>query len=133
MKQTWTAQGLYANIERQPLGQMIGAFIGWNLDLLNRKELRYHDRYNLVYTLQGECTYVDADWNRRTFGPGDGFFVFPDVPSLYGPTPGHDWAQLCIGFDGATFHAWRTAGVFSPERISFRLQPVDYWVGRMKQ
>jgi AraC-like DNA-binding protein len=100
---------------------------------LDPAAMRVLGRYGLAYLVAGEGYYRDARGADRGLTPGDLVVVFPDVPHAYGGRDGTIWDQVYFIFDGPQFDLWRKAGLLSPARPVWRLEPVDYWHRRLAE
>ncbi len=96
------------------------------------RTLRILKFYALVYALEGEGFYRDANGLDSFISPGDLILVFPELPHTYGPRPGKKWTEYYMVFEGDVFDLWRAKGLFSPARPVYHLEPVDYWLEKFQ-
>lgn len=94
--------------------------------------MRVFGRYALVYVLDGEGVYRDTRGVETPIGVGDLIVVFPELGHWYGPGPGQLWSEFYLVFEGPVFDAWRHPQLLDPACPILRLEPTDYWLGRME-
>jgi AraC-like DNA-binding protein len=97
------------------------------------KPMRTLGNYALVYLLNGEGTFKDANGTHFKVKPGDLWLIFPEIPHWYGPTRGSLWDEFYIVFSGPIFDLWRSKGLLNPSHPARQLQPVDYWLRRLQE
>ncbi|RYX85181.1 AraC family transcriptional regulator [bacterium] len=83
--------------------------------------------YVLIYLLEGEGTFQDANRNRATVKPGDCMLLFPGVGHSYGPPANGLWRELFVHFEGPLFQTLQVTGVLDPRRPIHNGAPVDVW------
>ena len=96
-----------------------------------RGALRVYGIYALVYFLEGNGEYYDANGYRHPIVPGDFILVTPDLPHRYTTSPGRSWSECHLIFDGPVFDLCRTQGIFDAARPVRHLEPVDAWFSRV--
>jgi len=90
-------------------------------------------RYALVYSLRGECEYWDEVNGSKVVGPGELFFLFPEIAHRYGAKRGGSgWDEFYVVFEGPVFDLWRRVGLLDPRRSFLSLEPVSYWTKRLQ-
>jgi AraC-like DNA-binding protein len=94
--------------------------------------MRTMDVFALVYALEGEAFYRDANGLDISISPGDLILVFPGLPHTYGPRPGKKWSEYYRAFEGDVFKLWREKGLFSPAKPVYHLEPVEYWLEKFQ-
>jgi len=93
--------------------------------------MRLLSAYTFVYTLEGSADYRDANGLKRTIGPGDLIFVFPDLPHNYNPSPGSHWKQFYVMVDSPIFTLWDKHGYLDSTQPIHHAEPIDYWLKRL--
>lgn len=88
-------------------------------------------QYALVYLLDGEGSYRDANGWEQNLTAGDLILVFPDLEHIYNPRPGTAWVTTFLCFTGPIFDLWRSAGVLDSRRPVLHREPVDEWSRRI--
>lgn len=114
-----------------PLGSVGGSAIyhdsRWDFD--GPRTIHY---YSLTYILQGRCTYSEPNGRSFVFSPGDLFFCFPGIPHRLDAVAGESFSEFWIVFQGTVFDTWREAKLLDPAKLSLRLEPIEYWLGRFE-
>ena len=122
---------LYYNLSGSAIG-----FVEWSSiykdSVWTFEGMRTIDTYSVSYILEGCCRYKEPGGVDMSFGPGDLFFCFPDVPHRIEPSPGCQFSELWITFGGPVFDLWCLANLISRERFHIHLEPVEYWLGRFR-
>ncbi|HEV7300766.1 MAG TPA: AraC family transcriptional regulator [Tepidisphaeraceae bacterium] len=125
---------LLKNGANSPIGRV--AWAGFDDDAtgqLNR-QMRPYGAYALVYVLLGTGEYVDARDRRVMLKPGSLILTFPDVARRYGNRQTlTGWREFYIVFDGPIFDLWRQRGMLDDTNPVRQLEPINYWVRRLKQ
>jgi len=91
---------------------------------------RIFGQYALVYVLDGEAFYNDAQGTRLAISPGDMILVFPDLAHSYGPRGTGVWTSVWLSFNGQIFDLWRKQGLLDDRRPVHHLEPMDVWLRR---
>ncbi len=86
----------------------------------------------LVYLLAGDGEYEDSLGTRQRVQAGDLIWLFPGVPHRYGPGTSSRWDEIYLVFEGPLIDLWRQQKILTPERPIWRLEPVDFWFGRLE-
>jgi AraC-like DNA-binding protein len=94
--------------------------------------LRVLNFFALVYTLEGEAFYRDANGANLLIFPGDMILVFPELAHTYGPRPGKTWAEYYMIFEGDVFDLWRKKGLLDKTKPVYHLGPMDYWLEKFQ-
>jgi AraC-like DNA-binding protein len=97
------------------------------------KPMRTLGNYAVVYLLKGKGTFTDALGTQTRLQPGDLLTVFPEIPHWYGPAKGSLWDEFYIVFSGPVFDLWRRGGLLSPSKPLRHLEPLDYWLRRLRE
>lgn len=116
-----------------PVGGIELAGILENSEGIDPKAMRVLGSYGLVYLLDGECYYADANGVQRDLRVGDVVLILPDLAHAYGPKSGGGWTHLYIVFSGFQFDLWRRRSLLDPERPVWRAEPVDFWARRLEE
>jgi AraC-like DNA-binding protein len=94
--------------------------------------MRTMEEFALVYALEGEAFYQDANGLDIAISPGDLILVFPGLPHTYGPRPGKKWTEYYMVFEGDVFDLWRKKGLLTPAKPVCHLEPADYWLEKFQ-
>ena len=109
-----------------PLGQLTIAGTATHRGIAAHS-MRVLGCYALIYLLEGEGHFQDANRNRATVQPGDLMLLFPGVAHSYGPATGGVWRELFVHFEGPLFDLMQTSGILDPRRPVHRAAPVETW------
>ncbi|MEZ0297045.1 MAG: AraC family transcriptional regulator [Candidatus Methylacidiphilales bacterium] len=121
----------FSNATSSPLGQV--TITGFAVPQEVAMEgPRVFGQYALVYILDGEGTYADANGWKQTVGPGDLMLVFPELEHTYNPRLGTQWLTTFLCFAGPVFDLWRQSGLIDARRPVHHLQPLDVWSRRIE-
>ncbi len=118
---------------RTKAGDLMLAGTVEDVPALDPAAMRVLGSFSLIYMLDIDGFYIDGNGQRRDLKPGDAVVVFPDVPHAYGPKEGRSWRQIYVVFDGPQFDVLRQAGILSPARPVWHLEPLDYWRRRLEE
>lgn len=121
-------------IRFEPLSSPIGRVIHAGLwkNSTGPQCMRRLPNYCATLTLEGRADYRSPVGGNHTISPGDLILVFPDVPHFYGPSPGHQWTELYVDFDGPAFDLLTQRGMLNPAEPVCHLEPVEYWQRRLQ-
>jgi AraC-like DNA-binding protein len=86
----------------------------------------------LVYLVNGGGEYGDERGTRKRVSAGDLIWLFPGVRHYYGPPAKGRWDEIYLLVEGPFVDLWRTQKIITPERPVWRLEPVDFWFGRLE-
>lgn len=111
--------------------QLAGAL--QNVRGLDPKAMRVLGSYALIYMVDVDGYYGDANGLRRELVSGDLVMVFPELAHAYGPKHGRAWNQIYFVFSGPQFDFWRERGLLSAANPVWHLEPVDYWRHRLEE
>lgn len=125
-------ESLYLNDVPTPLGQIASLGMIFRGTGTERGVLRVYGSYAVVYFLEGKGEYCDANGVRHKIVPGDLVLVTPELPHRYTTKPGRHWNECHLIFDGPVFDLCRTQGILNPARPVVHLEPVDFWLARLK-
>lgn len=100
---------------------------------LSRAKMRVLGSYALVYLLHGGGEYKDASGRCERVSQGNLLWIFPELPHFYGPSPRSRWDEIYFLFEGPLFELWRDQKIITPEKPVWRLEPLDFWFGRLKE
>lgn len=89
--------------------------------------MRILGKYALVYLLDGDGTYRDADGRKCAVRPGDLILLFPELAHCYGPEDGGVWSEIYLVFSGPVFDLWHRAGMLLSDFPVAHLEPVAFW------
>ncbi len=92
---------------------------------------RTFGRFAIVYLLEGQGHYADAQGIDRAVRPGDLIVVFPTLPHRYGPAPGQRWREVYLVFEGRLFEPWEQTGWLDVRRPVLHVEPVTTWQRRI--
>jgi AraC-like DNA-binding protein len=104
-----------------------------NVRGIDPKAMRVLGSYGLVYMVDVDGFYGDANGTRLDLANGDLVVIFPELAHAYGPKHGRTWSQIYFVVNGPQFDFWRERGLLSPGRPVWHLEPVDYWRHRMEE
>lgn len=113
------------------LGQVRRAAYITNSRGLRPDSMRVLGCFGLVYVLNGDGHYRDANGVDQAIGAGDLMLLFPDIGHTYGPAKEATWSEFYILFDGPAFDLWRQTGLLDPAKPVAHLEPVSYWQRRL--
>ncbi len=120
-----------------PLGQIVYAGTKWNSQATYGHApppdyLRATPHHLLIYTLEGEADYVDDTGVRTILRKGTLVWTRPGVYQSYGPRNGSRWSEFFLWFNGPIFDTWQAQGFPGKKSRLFHLEPLDYWMGRLR-
>jgi AraC-like DNA-binding protein len=118
---------------RTPLGELQLAGSLQDARGLDPQAMRVLGSYSLIYMVEVEGYYCDANGVKRELVSGDLVLILPELAHAYGPKRGRGWNQIYMVFNGPEFDFWRERGLLSPERPVLHLEPVDYWRLRFEE
>jgi AraC-like DNA-binding protein len=116
-----------------PVGGIELAGVLENSECIDPTAMRILGSYAVVYILEGEVYYADANGVQRDLRPGDVILITPELAHAYGPKAGGRWAHVYVVFSGIQFDLWRKRGLLDPERPVWRAEPVDFWARRIEE
>ena len=113
------------------LGSLLCACIAQNpyMGPAMRQQKEY---YTIVYLLDGQASYRDANGFSSPLRPGDLMIVFPDFAHNYNALPGGHWKPMWFTFDRSVFAPWTQNGLLDPATPVHHLEPMDYWYKRFR-
>ncbi|MCS7049073.1 MAG: AraC family transcriptional regulator [Verrucomicrobiae bacterium] len=88
--------------------------------------------YAVVYVVDGNAEYADANGLHRTLTPGDLIVIFPELAHAYENRQGRDWTEFFLVFDGPVFDLWRQCGLLDPRQPIWHLEPIPYWLQKFE-
>lgn len=113
-----------------PLGRI--SIAGWATHRgISPDSMRVLGCYVLIYLLEGEGSFQDANRNRATVRPGTCLLLFPGVGHAYGPPANGFWRELFVHFEGPLFQTMQSTGVLDPRRPVHNGAPVSVWSERI--
>ena len=118
---------------RTPLGELQLAGSLMEARGLDPQAMRVLGSYALIYMVNMEGYYCDANGLKRDLVSGDLVLILPELAHAYGPKRGQGWNQIYFVFNGPEFDFWRERGLLTPERPVLHLEPVDYWRRRFEE
>ncbi len=99
---------------------------------INRHSMRILGSFALIYMVDGNGYYSDANGSSKSLVPGDAIVVFPDLAHAYGPTEKNAWTQIYVVFEGPQFELMSRAGILDSTDPIWHLEPRDYWARRLE-
>jgi len=123
---------LYFNDIPTQLGQVTGLGTIKDGTGTERGVLRVYGTYAIAYFVEGSGDYYDANGYRHKIVPGDLVLVTPELPHRYTTKPGKYWSEWFLIFDGPVFDLCRTQGILNPARPVLHLEPIEYWLERLR-
>jgi len=90
------------------------------------------DQFALVYLVDGQGKYEDANGRRKDLRAGDFMILFPGLAHRYNPLPGTHWVTTYLCFQGPIFDLWREQGVLNPAKPLHHAEPVAHWNRRLE-
>jgi len=118
---------------RTPLGELQLAGSLKDAHGLDPQAMRVLGSYSLIYMVDMEGYYCDANGIKRDLVSGDLVLILPELAHAYGSKRGQGWNQIYFVFNGPEFDFWRERGLLTPERPVLHLEPVDYWRRRFEE
>lgn len=100
---------------------------------LDPKAMRVLGSYALVYLVEVDGYYCDANGFECDLTSGDIILIVPELAHAYGSKGGKPWRQIYFVFNGPQFDLWREEGLLAPLRPVWHLEPVDYWARRLAE
>jgi AraC-like DNA-binding protein len=116
-----------------PLGRVVLSGLLRNHTGMPERPMRILGSYAIVYLLKGNGALKNERGSTTQLKPGDAWLVFPEIAHWYGPARNSSWDEFYIVFAGAIFDLWRERGLISPSKSIWRLEPLDYWLGRLQE
>lgn len=95
--------------------------------------MRILGNYALVILLSGSGIYRDARGREIPLQSGHAVHVFPELAHAYGPTPGAEWNEIYVVFEGPVFSALRDCSLLSADQPISRLRSTSQTFDRLKQ
>ncbi|QYM78692.1 AraC family transcriptional regulator [Horticoccus luteus] len=118
---------------RTSIGELQLAGVARDARGLDPKTMRVLGSYALVYLLEVDGYYRDANGYACDLSGGDLVLIMPELAHAYGPKEGQSWQQIYFVFNGPQFDLWRAQGLLAAAPPVWRLEPVDYWGRRMAE
>ncbi|MGH2562306.1 MAG: helix-turn-helix domain-containing protein [Thermomicrobiales bacterium] len=117
---------------RSPLGTI--SLAGFNRHSVGvpKRPMRVFGSFAIVYVVDGQAHYEDANGLTLLLEAGDLLVVFPELPHTYYPPESSHWSELYFVFDGPVFDLWRTTGLLDPHKPILHLEPVDLWLNHFE-
>ena len=103
-----------------------------NVPGLNPEAMRILGSFALVYLLDVDGYYCDANGTEMRLSSGDAVLVYPDLAHAYGPRPGTGWRQIYVIFeedDGGVASLWLRGPAKTVEKHK---KEFDEWVKNFK-
>lgn len=96
-----------------------------------------HDRlqasyYVLILITRGRARYEDDRGRQAELEPGHLVRLLPGTVWSLRPVRGETLRESAMSFYGPVFDLWREVGLLGDEPPVVRLDPVDYWEGRIR-
>lgn len=115
-----------------PLGRIKLCAISNSEWSISPSAMRTIDYYIISYVIEGTGVFGDESGFQQAIGPGDLICFFPGVAHFYAPTGAGYWTRFYIHFEGPVFDLWRNQSVFDPRHPVVHLEPVTYWLERLR-
>lgn len=132
MSAACTYQFFDLNLPLNPLGRIESGVIIRNGVGTGFSRMRRWPQYQLVWILEGDGSYRDAQGRNFALTKGDLFVTTPNVPHQYGPPAGTFWDELAIGFRGKLFDLWQQTGLLRPLEKPLLLAPFEKWYRELR-
>jgi AraC-like DNA-binding protein len=97
-----------------------------------REEMRDLGAYGFVYVDKGSGFFLDSTGTERCVKEGALLLLFPGEPHAYGNTD-KAWSECFLVIDGPFMRAWEQLGLIDRKDPVWHLDPVDYWLPRMRR
>ena len=130
MKPDTYVEALPPNGPMTALGRLSGA--GYIHRKTGYLRWRVLGAYALVYLLEGQGRYQDANGSAQDVEAGDLLLIFPELAHRYGPGRRGEWSEFHVVFEGPAFDFWREAGLLDATQPVFRLESAVPWLDRLK-
>lgn len=127
-----SSQVLFWDDVKTPVGRILSAGSHRHIERMTSKPMRVLGSYTLIYVVDGNGWYRDANRRRTELRPGDSLLLFPEVAHTYGPDKGGLWSEHYVIFDGPVFDLWRESGFLCAERPIYHLEPIKEWQERLE-
>lgn len=131
MLQIPASQLLFSSEKSAPLGRLTRAGILSKISATGFRSMRVMGKYAIVYIVEGNGIYRDADGMRTPLSAGDMLLLFPEIAHRYGPQHGQTWSEIYVVFDGPIFDLYREQGVLNPSCTVTHLTPIQTWFERI--
>jgi AraC-like DNA-binding protein len=96
-----------------------------------REEMRDLRAYGFVYVDSGQGFFLDSTGKERAVLEGCLLLLFPGEPHAYGNAR-EAWSECFIVIDGPFMRAWEQLGLIDRKDPVWALDPIDYWLPRMR-
>lgn len=127
MRQIPPSQLLFSSEYSTPLGRLTRAGIISKITAAGFRSMRVMGKYAIVYLLEGNGFYRDANGVKAGVSAGDLLLLFPEIAHRYGPQRDQTWSEIYVVFDGPIFDLLRVQGILTPTHTVTRLKPVESW------
>lgn len=97
-----------------------------------KPKMRVLGEYAVVFLLDGQGHYADANGVDRPINPGDLIIIFPELAHHYGPGVHQSWTEMYLVFNGPVFELWDRQQLLDRNRPVIHLEPLDYWAKRFE-
>ena len=87
----------------------------------------------LVFCLEGQADYVDAQGRRLVVCPGDIMLIPRGLAHSYRPTPGFSWSEIFIFFRGRVANVWWESGFLERGLNLLHAEPLLPYAQRLCQ
>lgn len=115
-----------------PLGRITLCAVSNSDWSIARTAMRTINYYIISYVIEGSGVFGDESGFQQPIGPGDLVFFFPGVAHFYTPTGAGHWTRFYIHFEGPVFDLWRQQGLLDPRHPIVHLEPITYWLERLR-
>lgn len=117
------------NAPMTALGRLAGA--GYIHEKTGYLDWRVLGQYAVVYVLEGQGQYQDANGLASWVDTGDWLLLFPELAHRYGPGHFGRWTEFHVIFEGKPFDTWREAGVLDSSQPIYKLRPIADWAKKL--
>lgn len=88
--------------------------------------------YALVFLVDGEGIYRDANGVEVALQAGSLMLLSPHTPHQYGSAKGETWSEIYLSFQGPLFDLWWEK-ILSQGSPVLHLTPIPYWLERIRK
>lgn len=120
MAEAFTSRTVYQTEAATPIGQIHLAGIINKGGSRIFENMRVFGKYALVYLLDGQGVYLDANQYRRNVRAGDLLILFPELAHSYGPLRGDPWVEFLSSSTALSSTSGANAACFPPKPQSAR-------------
>ena len=115
-----------------PLGRIKLCAVSNSAWSIARTAMRTINYYIVSYVIEGFGVFGDESGFQQAIGPGDLGCFFPGVAHFYAPTHAGHWTRFYVHFEGPVFDLWRERSLLDPRHPVVHLEPITYWLERLR-